>query len=606
MRLAVSAGLSALVHVAALLVVGDLWREAAEVQAFRARLELPVRFQPRRLGVTRPQALPAREMEFFRPAAAPAALPDPGLDLAAPTLVDLAQVAGAAQPLDPGARADTFAHPEDRPGPSPTDYGWTDTLARESFELLRVEDLARVETDHASVIEDPTNRRDLTGYVNLTPLRAYGAGSGNVSIDALARYMRDHTSLLVQIRQRRYDFFESENLLRDPIHFLVEGGGFDPYIPDEITRFSERERQLLGRYMREGGFLFIEGSYRYLKEMAGHLEDILGPDGQMYALPASHPLYSAYFGFASGFPGEDKTQERDDLGPSWYYPIEGQVDQPASPAPANLDPGAVPDAAPSRLGLWGVEVNGEVVAVLSDLQLHRSWALSFDTDEREGAVETPVAQYLQVGTNIIVHALLRSGGITPRRSLPVWAETSPREEVRAPTILPGVGDDGLAGDYGEAGDEMLHYPNGTLAVVRSPLGTPFGSGGVRLRVDGQHRITVLRTTRNGVLLRGLPPGNRWLEIEYGDQQAQLDVELLPGQVTTVSLGISRLAFLARLRARALADRIAVAEWFERFDDLSIEEIFLGGEEPGDLAPASSALDSLAPESPAPESPASGP
>ena len=91
-RLAVSAGLSALVHVAALLVVGDLWREAAEVQAFRARLELPVRFQPRRLGVTRPQALPAREMEFFRPAAAPAALPDPGLDLAAPTLVDLAQV----------------------------------------------------------------------------------------------------------------------------------------------------------------------------------------------------------------------------------------------------------------------------------------------------------------------------------------------------------------------------------------------------------------------------------------------------------------------------------------------------------------------------------
>ena len=410
----------------------------------------------------------------------------------------------------------------------------------------------------------------------------------------------------LQIRQRRYDFFESENLLRDPIHFLVEGGGFDPYIPDEITRFSERERQLLGRYMREGGFLFIEGSYRYLKEMAGHLEDILGPDGQMYALPASHPLYSAYFGFASGFPGEDKTQERDDLGPSWYYPIEGQVDQPASPAPANLDPGAVPDAAPSRLGLWGVEVNGEVVAVLSDLQLHRSWALSFDTDEREGAVETPVAQYLQVGTNIIVHALLRSGGITPRRSLPVWAETSPREEVRAPTILPGVGDDGLAGDYGEAGDEMLHYPNGTLAVVRSPLGTPFGSGGVRLRVDGQHRITVLRTTRNGVLLRGLPPGNRWLEIEYGDQQAQLDVELLPGQVTTVSLGISRLAFLARLRARALADRIAVAEWFERFDDLSIEEIFLGGEEPGDLAPASSALDSLAPESPAPESPASGP
>jgi len=449
-----------------------------------------------------------------------------------------------------------------------------------------------VETDHASVIEDPTSRRDLTGYVNLTPLRAYGAGSGNVSLDALARHMRDHTSLLVQIRQRRYDFFESENLLRDPIHFLVEGGGFDPYTADEITRFSERERQLLGRYMREGGFLFIEGSYRYLKEMAGHLEDILGSDGHMYSLPASHPLYSAYFGFASGFPGEDKTRDQDDLGPSWYYPVGRQVDLPTAPAPANQDPGAATAGAVPLLGLWGVEVNGEVVAVLSDLQLHRSWALSFDSEEQG---DTPVAQYLQAGTNLIVHALLRPSGITPRRSLPAWAETSPREDVRSPVALMGAGDADPVEAYGVTGDEALQTPNGTLAVVRSPLGAPLGSGGVRLRVDGRHRITVLRATRHGVLLRNLPPGSRWLEIEYGGQKAQLAVELHAGQVTTVSLGISRLAFLTRLRARALADRIAVAEWFERFDDLSIEEVFLGEGEAGDLAPAQLAPGSSEPD-----------
>ena len=576
-RLWLSLLVSWLLHLVALLVIGDFWRQAEEVQAFRARLELPVRFQPRRLGAARPRSLPAREMEFIRPAASPEALPEPGLDLPEQPAVDLARVAAPRPAVEVGARTDTFSHPRDEPMPAPGDYGWTDTLAWEHLELLRVEDLARVEVDRSVVIEDPTSRRDLTGFVKLTPLRLYGAGSGNGSLDALARYMRDNTSLLVQVRQRRYDFFESENLLRDPIHFLVQGGGFEPHTADEITRFSERERRLLDRYLRGGGFLFVEGGYRFLEEMAGHLQEILGEDGHLFELPARHPLYSAFYSFDSGFPGEHKGGPAHELAPSWYYPADQRVDQPEIPAPTNPNPATTaPDPEPP-LGLWGVEVGGEVVAVLSDMNLHAQWRRIFDEDPVGGG---PVVLHLRAGTNIIVYALTRASGITPRRRLPAWAETRPQEPVAEPRRGMGAPSPLTPGED----EALLGQLAASLAVVRSPLGTELGRGGLRVRVDGRYTVAVLRPTRHGVLLRNLPAGSRWLQIEYGGHRVELAVELAGGRVTTVSLGVSRLAFLSRLRARPLADRLGVLEWLNRFDDLSIEEVFLGEDEAPPPAP----------------------
>lgn len=573
-RLGVAAGLSLLLHLLTLLVVVEFRRQADEVQAFRTRLELPVRFQPRRLGAARPRSLPAREMEYRRAGATPRALPDPGLDLPRPPRPDLPGAVTPLSPLELGGRTDSFAHPEEGTMPAPGDYGWTDTLSWEHLELLRVEDLARVEVDHAAVILDPTDQRGITGFVTLTPLRIYGAGSGYESLDALARYMRDNTSLLVQVRPRRYDYFVSENLLRDPIHFLVQGGGFEPHTDAEITRLSERERQLLGRYLRQGGFLFIEGGYRFLGEWVAHLRRILGEDGQIYPLPASHPLYSAFFTFGAGFPGEDKPPGPVGLPPSWYYPADRRVDQPASPAPANRNQPEESPAEPSYLGLWGVEVQGEVVAVLSDLGLHAQWGRHFDDDQLEAG---PVLLQLRAGANIIVYALTRPGSSTPNRQLPAWVESRPSQPVAEPHLASPASSPAQPG----ADDLVLGQLSGSLAVVRSPLGTELGRGGVRVRVDGRHRVTILRPTHHGVLLRNLPAGSRWLEIEYGGQRLEVAVELTGGRVTTVSLGVSRLAFFTRLRARSLGDRLEVAEWFRRFDDLSIDEVFL---EQDELAP----------------------
>ncbi|MFH1570768.1 MAG: DUF4159 domain-containing protein, partial [Gemmatimonadota bacterium] len=418
------------------------------------------------------------------------------------------------------------------------------------------------------------SRRDLTGFANLTPLRLYGAGSGNVSLDALARYMRDHTSLLVQVRQRRYDYFESENLLKDPIHFLVQGGGFPTYRDDEITRFSPRERELMERYLRAGGFLFIEGGKRYLEEMRDLLRQLLGGEGRIYQLPASHPLYQAFFDFGGGFPGEERGSAADDLPPSWYYPAERRVDQPPSPPqPGNPDLAAAGTGGEPPLGLWGVALGDELVAVLSDLNLHAMWGRSYDPQ----AVGTdPTELSLQAGTNLLVYALTRPRSLATHRAPPAWVRRRPAEPAAEhPAAATDAAGEALPGlDAGAA-------LRASLALVRSPLATELGRGGVRVRVDGRYTVEVLRATRHGLLLRGLAPGRSWVEVAYDDRQLGLSVDLVGGKVTTVTLGVSRLAVFTRLRAQALDDRLGPAEWFRRFDDLSIEEVFLdAGQDPG--------------------------
>ena len=108
---------------------------------------------------------------------------------------------------------------------SPSELESGRQLGGPSMDLLRIVDMARANKDHAGVIIDRSSRRDLMGYVNFTQLRVYGAGSGRGQLDALTRYLRDNTFILANVREKTYRNFLSENLLKDPIHFLLQGGG---------------------------------------------------------------------------------------------------------------------------------------------------------------------------------------------------------------------------------------------------------------------------------------------------------------------------------------------------------------------------------------------
>ncbi|MFC1526750.1 DUF4159 domain-containing protein [Candidatus Latescibacterota bacterium] len=509
-------------------------------------------------------------MEYLGPPTTPEELV--GLELASPEMpaIDIEAPTAPLARLEIGARADTFAPAREEAMPSPVDYGWSDTLGWEPFDLLRIEDLARVELDHAVVVQDLTSRRDMTGYVNITPLRVYGAGSGHSGLDALARYMRDYTRILVQVRQRQYDFFTSEDLLRDPVHFLIQGEGLPAHSDSRLTSFSDEEKELLGRYLLGGGFLFIEGSNRYLNEMAAHLEDILRGDLRLFPIPPEHGIYHAFYDFDGGFPSEAKELGEDVPASGLKYPTRREPTEVSPVIP--LDPRLAVDGVVrlQPIGLWGVEVGGGMVAVLSDLDMHTAWGQSYDM---ESAQLQPVEMFLRAGTNVMAYALTRAGSIAAQRRPPAWAKSRPS----APVGSPGAAGAGSGAEQEEwqgldGPDAVL---DGSLALLRSPLATTLGRGGLHIRIDGRYSVGILDPHLHGVIIHNLPPGSRWLEITYGGKRAELEVPLGGGRVTTVTIGVSRLAFVSRIRVRQLESRLGPADWAHRFDDLKLDEVFVG-------------------------------
>lgn len=570
---------SFVLHVGVIYLDLGLGREEVQDRAFRARLAAVPRFEPYRLGVTRPQQLPRTEMEYLPSAAVPGRLSaeEEVAPVEAPAL-DLADAPTALRKFSVGGKPDTLILAREVL-PRAADFDWTNSARQaEAFDLLRMQDLAGNDRVRATVIPGQNTRRDVSGYVNFSRLRLYGAGTdpreSAAGLDALARYVRDHTRILARVSGARYDYFLSENLLEDPIHFLIEGGGWEPYRSEYLTQISDEEKVLLGRYLREGGFLFIEGGYRYLAEMVRNLREILGQDGRLFPVPASHPLYHSFYEFGGGFPSEYHKEDVVEVtGPSWYYPGSGRSDVIAVNADLSPDEQEAPPTLPN-LGIWAVEVNGEIAAVLSDLGMYAGWAGSFQTDPAADGAEL----HLQAGTNIIIYALTREGGVTHKRSPPAWARTKPVAAL-------GLGGEAAAVRGGEeewssealrAEDlELFDDLDASLALIQSPYGTAIAHNGLSIKLDGRYSLDLLKRGAHGLILHNLPAGDHWLELSYGGKSSELAVRLEGGKVSTVTFGLSRLAMFSSLRTKQQKEVVAVSHWLLSFDDLVIEELFLG-------------------------------
>ena len=95
--------------------------------------------------------------------------------------------------------------------------------------------------------------------VKCSPLDRDGAWSyllpGRPVLEDLARYMRDHTGVYAEIRSTPARMFLSTQLLRDPVHFLFPGLTTNS---DPRVLLRPQELDLLGQYLRRGGFLFID------------------------------------------------------------------------------------------------------------------------------------------------------------------------------------------------------------------------------------------------------------------------------------------------------------------------------------------------------------
>ena len=186
-RLTIAFAASFVLHLAAVLLIGDFWERSEQTRVFRARLAQPSRFEPRRLSGARQSPLPPRGMEYLRQAAE--ARDMPGSQLALPALHSPRVVGPSAlgRRGEVGGRPDTFAVPPDESMPSPGRFGYTRSDGREALDLLRMQDMARAGRLHALSMTDPTTRRGLRGFLNVARLRAYGAGSDTGGVHALAR-----------------------------------------------------------------------------------------------------------------------------------------------------------------------------------------------------------------------------------------------------------------------------------------------------------------------------------------------------------------------------------------------------------------------------------
>ena len=560
--------ISVLLHLAVAYLARDFWMEEIAPEAFRARLARIPRFKPKRLVVIGNKAeMPRVEMEYLSSQAEPQQMPEG--DLAAlPPAVSEVEVSGAPLAL----REVASGAKEDEPQFErvkmirPSELGLADSLGIRSMDLLRIVDMARAGKEHAMVIEDRGSRRDLMGYVNFTRLRVYGAGSDTGgSLDAMTRYLRDNTKLLATVREGEpYDYFLSEHLLKDPLHFLFQGGGLQAYRDEVLTYFSEEEKELLGQYLHGGGFLFVEGNNRFLREMAGQFKSVLGDEGALVVIPGSHPLYHSFYDFGGGFPGESKSAVAESADQNWYYPVRNRevaVDPLVNPQ-FTLEEEEEERLPP--LGLWGVELNGELVVAFSDLELHDQWIGSFNAVANDDRTSLPA---LMAGTNVVVYALIRAGGLTPKEKPPVWM-------ARRPEIPVLIAQDGGEPEILAGQQELLGDLDASLAVVQAPLGSEIGKGGLAVRLNGSYGLELLKKDAHGLLLHNLPAGQYWLELEYGGKRKQLEIELQGGKVLTVTFGLNRFAFLRQLYMSQQERQVKVDQWLENFSDLRVEELYL--------------------------------
>ncbi len=247
-------------------------------------------------------------------------------------------------------------------------------------ELLNVQDLdfGRYQ---AILIQDPENKRNIRGFFNMSVIDYDLADKNNdrfpTATEELMRYMRDNTQINARIEGTTLRLSDA-NIFKQPLLYMTGNNA--------VFQFSDTEKQNLGEYLREGGFLFSEeirkadseGSLEgagagqegtiYDRQFKALLKDplVLGGEGARWQrVPKTHPLYFTFYEFGDG--------------------------PPMGGAPGG-----------NVFDLEMLELRGRIAVVFSDLNISFYWG-----DPRADARE----RGLQFGVNLIVFALTQPGGI---------------------------------------------------------------------------------------------------------------------------------------------------------------------------------------------------
>jgi hypothetical protein len=169
------------------------------------------------------------------------------------------------------------------------------------------------------VVQNPKDKKKISGYLNFYQLEYSSSrderGTGDyvmvnqqpsynsvpAAINNLEHFIRDKTQLEIKLKGAiRLDSREIKDV---PMLYMM---GFEAE-----PKFTKEEVTALGKYLRGGGFLFIDDGLAYIpgafnKKMRKILEDALGYDAVFERLPQTHPLYHCWEDFAGPPAGDDE------------------------------------------------------------------------------------------------------------------------------------------------------------------------------------------------------------------------------------------------------------------------------------------------------------
>ena len=247
-------------------------------------------------------------------------------------------------------------------------------------ELLNVGDLdfGRFQ---AILIQDPDNKRNIKGFFNMTVIDYDLADKSSdrfpTAVEELMRYIRDHSRVNARIEGTTLRLSDP-TVMKAPFIYLTGNSA--------VFQFTKTEKENLGEYLKNGGFLFAEEIRQahpetgldqknagvqgtlFDRQFKALMEDpeVLGSDGSKWQkIPKDHDLYYSFFDFEDG--------------------------PPMGGAPGG-----------NVFDLEMLELRGRVAVVFSDLNISWYWG-DPNADARERG--------LQFGVNLIVYALTQPGGI---------------------------------------------------------------------------------------------------------------------------------------------------------------------------------------------------
>jgi len=247
------------------------------------------------------------------------------------------------------------------------------------------------------------NKKKVRGFINLYQLRwrstksePNGEEGWNVfprALPALQEYAQDSTDVRVTLSGNiRLD---DRQLWDIPVLFMMG------YL--NAVQYTQQESKNLGKWLHQGGFLFIDDGYAAMygafnKSAKALLKEALGYDAEFQRVPNNHWLYHCWEDFSGPPSGLDDAN-----------------------LPLELD-GRTPRRIPERYPyLEGIFLGGRLAVLFSSKGYSHAWGQwPFVSPTQGGPLDN--ARQLHFGINIVVYASTAKGSIIDQNKARVAGE----------------------------------------------------------------------------------------------------------------------------------------------------------------------------------------